>query len=86
MSDTQALESFTQEELVRMVRRDRFVKDQQSERIKMLLAENLEMLAIIQELQGELAAVRQQLEQATTIPVDMSLDDVVAAAANNGSQ
>jgi hypothetical protein len=63
MSDTQQqprerLEDFSKEELVRIVRRSQFIREQQNQRMSGLLGENLELLAIIQELQADLDAVR----------------------------
>jgi DNA anti-recombination protein RmuC len=82
MSDTQQLEQFSQEELVRIVKRDRFVKEQLNTRITALLVENLELLAIVQELQGDNQALQQR---ATTIE-GINMDDVVTTAAYNGGE
>lgn len=49
----------TKEELIRVTQRDRWVKAQMAERIASLVQENLGFLAIIQELQQDLADVRQ---------------------------
>lgn len=58
MSDTtpaqpQQLEDFTPEELIRIIKRNQFVRDQMNQRITALLGENLELLAIVQELQAD---------------------------------
>jgi transcription elongation GreA/GreB family factor len=60
MSDTQQrqYEDLSQEELVRLVKRSQFVREQQNQRMIGILSENLELLAIIQELQADLAAAR----------------------------
>jgi hypothetical protein len=65
MSDTQQqeqpkLEDFSKEDLIRIVKRGQFVKEQMSQRIIALLSENLELLAIVQELQGDATVVRAQ--------------------------
>lgn len=57
MSDTPAaqpqLEDFSKEDLIRIVKRNQFVRDHMNQRITALLGENLELLAIVQELQGD---------------------------------
>lgn len=63
MSDTQQeqqprLEDFTKEELIRIIKRNQFVKEQMNQRITGLLSENLELLAIVQELQGDVSTLR----------------------------
>jgi len=65
MSDTQqqqpqqqSLEDFSKEELIRIIKRSQFVKEQMNQRITALLGENLELLAIVQELQGDAQQMR----------------------------
>jgi hypothetical protein len=60
VSDTQQqqLEDFSKEDLIRFIKRGQFVKDQMSQRIITLLGENLELLAIVQELQADAQQVR----------------------------
>ena len=52
MSNTN-IEDLSQEDLIRILQRDRFVKEQMAGRLAAMTQENLELLAIIQELQGE---------------------------------
>jgi hypothetical protein len=59
MSDTQ-LDEFSKDDLVRIVKRNQFVKEQMSQRITALVGENLELLAIVQEQQTDLAALRER--------------------------
>lgn len=62
-SSSQAtLEQMSREDLLRVAARDRFVKGQQDNRIALLIRENLELLAIVQEQQSELALMREQQE------------------------
>ena len=49
----------TGNDYVRIINRDRFVKEQLADRVAALVRENLELLSIIQELQGDLAALQQ---------------------------
>lgn len=77
MTDTQ--QDFTYEELVRLTRRDRFVKDQLSQRVMVLLRENLDLVAVVQELQTDLAAANARLAELTAtsngeveMPVDVA--------------
>ena len=49
----------TGNDYVRIINRDRFVKGELSNRVAALVRENLELLSIIQELQGDLAALQQ---------------------------
>ena len=86
MSMSNALDDLSREDMAKVIMRDRFVKEQQGLRITALLSENLEMLAIVQELQADLADARQHIEAMTTIPTSVTVEDVVAAAAGNGSQ
>ena len=56
MSDTQGqqqLEDFSKEDLIRIVKRSQFVREQMTQRITALLGENLELLAYVQELQND---------------------------------
>ena len=52
MSNT--AEELSREDLLRILTRDRFVKEQLSSRVASLMHENLELMAIVQELQGTL--------------------------------
>lgn len=56
MSNTEEL---SQSDLRRIITRDRFVKGEMSSRIAALVQENLDLVAIINELQQDLADVRQ---------------------------
>jgi hypothetical protein len=49
----------SQQDLGRIIARDRFVKDELASRIAALVKENLELMSIIQEIQGDLAALRE---------------------------
>lgn len=52
MSDTQQqLDSLSREDLLKIVQRDNFVKDQLSARVAALMRENLELIALIQDQQ-----------------------------------
>lgn len=44
----------TNEELSNVITRDRFVKEQMGARIASLVQENLELVALVQQMQGEL--------------------------------
>ena len=43
------VEDLTAEQMVQVIKRDRFIKEQLSARVAALLSENVELLAIIQE-------------------------------------
>jgi hypothetical protein len=53
------INELTREDLLRVVQRDRFVKGEMASRIAALVQENLDLVAIVQELQQDLADVRQ---------------------------
>lgn len=53
------LDDLSRDDMIKVLQRDRFVKEQQGARIAALLQENLELTAIIQEMQGELGELRQ---------------------------
>ena len=46
-------------DLMRVINRDRYVKDELAGRVAALVKENLELMSIIQEIQGDLADLRQ---------------------------
>jgi len=46
-------------DLQKVIARDRFIKNTMAERIAALLLENMELLAIVQELQGDVKALTQ---------------------------
>lgn len=49
----------TSEDLMRVVKRDHFVKSEMSSRIAALVRENLELMSIVQEQQQDLADLRE---------------------------
>ena len=58
MSDTEdPLASLSREDLIHLLKRDQFVKEQLGARIGALWKENTELLAVVQELQAERQAV-----------------------------
>jgi hypothetical protein len=59
--DTDAL---TRDDLIKLMQRSNFVRDQQSQRIGQLLSENLELAAILNELQQENTALRETIASA----------------------
>ena len=58
MSNT-GMEEFSREDLIRVLQRDRYVKEQLASRVGSLMHENLELMGIVQELQRDLAALRE---------------------------
>ena len=58
MSET-ALEQLSHADLMSVVTRDRFVKEQLTGRVANLVQENLELLALVQQLQREVQQLRQ---------------------------
>ena len=50
------IEEFNREDLLRIIKRDQLVKDSLSQRIAGLIRENIELLALLQEAQGDAAA------------------------------
>jgi hypothetical protein len=69
----------TQQDLMRVVNRDRFVKEQLSSRCANLIQENLELVSIIQDLQRDLADIQQghHVVASTTPPTSADNGDVV---------
>jgi hypothetical protein len=55
MSNTN-VEDLSREDLLRILQRDRFVKEQLASRIGSLMHENVELLGVIQELQASQAS------------------------------
>lgn len=49
----------TGDDYTRIITRDRFIKQELSQRVGALVQENLELMSIIQEIQQDLAVVRQ---------------------------
>ena len=68
MSNT-TIEDLSREDLLRILNRDRFVKEQMSARIGSLIHENIELLGIIQELQGSVSQVQAASNGEVTTPV-----------------
>jgi len=62
------LAEFSPEELHRLIARDRWVKQMLNERCASLLLENVELMAIVQELQQELSELRQSQVAANLRP------------------
>ena len=58
MSET-SLDQLSHADLMSVVTRDRFVKEQMSGRVASLVQENLELLALVRQLQGEVQQLRQ---------------------------
>ncbi len=48
----------TYDELIKIVKRDRWIKDLLANRISALVAENAELMALLQESQGDLQALQ----------------------------
>ena len=57
MSNTN-IDGLSREDLLRVVQRDRFVKEQMSARLAGVLHENVELLGLLQEAQTEIAQLR----------------------------
>ena len=53
------MEEFSREDLLRVLQRDRYVKEQLAARVGSLMHENLELMGIVQELQRDLAALQE---------------------------
>jgi hypothetical protein len=64
MSNTN-IDDLSNEDLKGMVRRNHFVRGQLEQRVGALIAENIEMLGIIQDLQGEIGRLRHTHAPAT---------------------
>jgi cell division protein FtsB len=62
---TSNVEELSREDLIAVMHRDRLVKAELSQRVGALVAENVELFALVRELQGELDAVRQSATAAT---------------------
>jgi hypothetical protein len=60
MSNTN-IDDLTREDLLTMFRRERFVRGQMEQRVGSLIAENIEMVGIIQDMQNDLTLARQQV-------------------------
>lgn len=60
MSNTN-IDDLTREDLLTMFRRERFVRGQMEQRVGSLIAENIEMVSIIQDLQNDVTVLRQQV-------------------------
>ena len=63
-------EGFSREDLLKILQRDRFVKEQLASRVANLVHENIELMGIIQELQADIAQLRQSSNGEVTTPVD----------------
>jgi hypothetical protein len=77
------INELTREDLVRVVQRDRYVKGEMASRIAALVQENLDLVAIVHELQQDLADVRQSeamLFAANTADVQANGDVVEQAS------
>lgn len=73
MSDVEGL---SREELIRLLKRSNFVKDQLSSRLGSVVSENLELMGVIQELQIELQEAR--MPPAEEVPHPEVLADVTS--------
>jgi uncharacterized coiled-coil DUF342 family protein len=51
-------QQLSQEDLVKLLKRERFVREQLNNRVAALLGENLELLAVVQELTAEVQELR----------------------------
>ena len=65
---TNSIEDLSREDLLKILERDRFVKEQLAFRIANLTSENVEMLGLVQEMQHELVELRQAQQQAAAAP------------------
>jgi hypothetical protein len=65
-------DNLTRDDLVKILLRDRFVKAELTSRVAGLVRENLELTAIIQELQGDLGEARQAIQTNGEVPVEVS--------------
>lgn len=72
MSD---VDGFSREELMRLLKRSNFVKEQLSSRLGSVVSENLELMGVIQELQIELQEARMPAEE---VPHPEVLADVTS--------
>lgn len=52
---SKTLEDLSREDLLKIMQRDRFVKEQLAQRLGAVMAENVELLGLVQELQAELS-------------------------------
>jgi hypothetical protein len=67
MSNTN-IEDLSREDLLRVLARDRFVKEQMANRIAALVHENIELVAIVNETQAALGQLRGQANGEVTTP------------------
>lgn len=59
------IDDLSRDDLVKVLTRDRFVKEQLTQRVAALTAENVELYGLLRELEAELAAARQPEAQPT---------------------
>ena len=67
MSNTN-IEDLSREDLIRVMHRDRFVKEQMANRIAALVHENIELVGLVNETQAELRDLRTQSNGEVTTP------------------
>lgn len=78
MSET-SLEQLSPEDMMSIITRDRFVKEQMSGRVANLVQENLELLALVRQLQGEVQQLRRSsVDPSLNGPVDELPHEVTA--------
>jgi hypothetical protein len=56
------IEDLSREDLLKIMARDRFVKDQLAQRLNALTVENVELVGILNEIERELAEARKEHE------------------------
>jgi len=59
------LDDLSRDDLIKVANRDRFVKEQLTQRIAAVMAENVELFGIVRELEAELAAANERLNAPT---------------------
>ena len=67
MSNTN-IEDLSREDLLRVMQRDRFVKEQMANRIAALVHENIELVGLVNETQAEIRELRGQSNGEVTTP------------------
>ena len=60
------IDDLSRDDLVKVLARDRFVKEQYLQRIAALTSENVELFGILREMETEAASLREQLAALTT--------------------
>lgn len=67
------IDDLSRDDLLRLAKRDRWVKEQQAGRISALMHENLELLGLLNEANEDLAATRAQITAAVESNGDVTI-------------